>query len=195
MELDYRLGKKEDSGRIAQLDYLASGGAAEYLFHDLVENVSPVELIASSLENDEYPHSYRSAIVVEHNNEIIGMSLSFPAKYHTITDELRNFLPVDRLEHFKHFFSTRVEGSYFLDALCVDERYRNNGIGSKLIELTKRKAKDEGFDILSLIVFADNREARQLYEREGFENVRNIELQPLELVPHEGGCILMKAAT
>ena len=193
MDVTYRIGEKKDSQRIAELDYIASHGAAEFLFHDLIPNVSPVQIIASELENDHYPHSYRSTIVAEYKNEIVGMALSFPAKHHKITEEMQSFFPAERLEHLKIFFSTRVEGSYFLDALCVDKKFRGKGIGTQLIELTKRKAKDEGYLVLSLMVFADNLEAQRLYKHNGFKTVKNIDIKPHELIPHEGGCLLMKA--
>lgn len=128
-EIIFREGRKEDSNRIAELDSIASEGALDFLFHDLIPGMTPVQVVANGLENDHYPHSYRSTIVAEHNNNIIGMSLSFPSKYHAITDELRSFLPADRIGHFKDFFSSRVENSYFLDALCVEGKYRNLGVG------------------------------------------------------------------
>lgn len=106
---------------------------------------------------------------------------------------MRSFFPAERLAHFKNFFSTRVEGSYFLDALCVDEEYRNRGIGNKLISLTKTKAQKEGYNLLSLIVFADNINAQRLYQKNGFEIVKKIELRSHKLLPHEGGCFLMKS--
>ena len=193
MNIIYREGKKADSHSIAELDYIASGGAAEFLFHDLLPGYSPVQIVASNLEKDLYPHTYRSAIVAELNNKVIGMSLSFPATYHQITPEMREFLPADRLEHFKDFFSTRVVGSFFLDALCVLADYRNQGIGAQLIGLTKSKAKEKGYKTLSLIVFADNVRAQQVYRRHRFETVRTIELKSHPLIPHQGGCLLMKA--
>ncbi len=105
---------------------------------------------------------------------------------------MQKFFPAERLEHFRNFFSTRVEGSYFLDALCVDEKYQNKGVGSKLIELTKIKAQKEGYNVLSLIVFSDNINAQRLYKNRGFEIVKNIELNSHRLIPHVGGCVLMK---
>ena len=193
MNIQYRQGRKEDSYRIAELDSCASDGALDYLFHDLVPGMTPIEIVASGLENDTDPHTFRNAIIAENAGEIIGMSLSFPAKYHAMTDGLRDFLPADRLEHFREFFSTRVEGSYLLDTLCVDEEYRGRGIGSRLIELTKEIAKQAGYTVLSLIVFADNIAAQRLYRRNGFDVVKNIELKPHALIPHEGGCLLMKS--
>ncbi|MEM1251022.1 MAG: GNAT family N-acetyltransferase [Cyanobacteria bacterium P01_H01_bin.21] len=193
MKVIYREGEKADSHSIAELDYTASGGAAEFLFHDLLPGYSPVQIIASNLEKDLYPYTYRNAIVAELNNKVIGMSLSFPATYHQITPEMREFFPTDRLAHFQDFFSTRVVGSFFLDALCVLADCRNQGIGAQLIELTQSKAKEEGYNTLSLIVFADNVRAQQLYRQHGFETVRPIELKSHPLIPHQGGCLLMKA--
>ncbi len=190
-EIIFREGRKEDSNRIAELDDIASEGALDFLFHGLIPGMTPVQVVANGLENDHYPHSYRSTIVAEKNGTIIGMSLSFPSEYHTITDELRNFLPADRLEHFRDFFSSRVEDSYFLDALCVEKKYRNRGIGRELIQRTINKAGKDGFKSISLIVFADNETALRLYKRIGFETVKHIDLKPHPLIPHEGGCLLM----
>ncbi len=193
MHIDYRPARKEDCRRIAELDYIASDGAAEFLFHDLVPDASAIDVITHGLENDEDPHSFLNAIVAEHEGDVIGMALSYPAKFHQVTDEMRKFFPADRLEHFKDFFASRVDDSYLLDALCVEEDYRNQGIGEKLIDLTKTKASKEGYHTLSLIVFSDNIRAQALYQRNGFEWVKHVNLQPHEFIPHEGGCVLMKA--
>ena len=191
MNVIYRVARKEDSYRIAELDYVASGGASEYLFHDLVPDLTPIQVIASGLESDFYPHSFRNVIVAESNDEIIGMALSFPAKFHCIDDEMRNFIPSERLEHFKEFFSVRVDNSYLIDAICVDKEYRNKGIGESLLEKTIEKASKEGFSLLSLIVFADNHKAIKFYKDHGFVTLRKIELKEHELIPHIGGCLLM----
>ncbi len=193
MKVIYRKGRKEDSPHIARLDNIASDGAIEFLFHDLIPGMSPVQIVASNLENDRYPHSYRSAIIAEYQETIIGMSLSFPGKYHEITKEMKRFFPRDRINHFKDFFSAPVKDSYFLDAICVKEDSRSKGIGSTLIEQTKIKAVKEGYDSLCLLVFKDNAKAQRVYKRNGFEVIDRINLAAHELMPHDGGCLLMKA--
>jgi MFS family permease len=109
----------------------------------------------------------------------------------TISEEMRRYFPKDRLAHFNNFFSSRVEESFYLDGLGVAPNYQRLGIGSRLIELTKKKTRQEGYNALSLIVFADNTEAIKLYERCGFQTVKPIELNPHERIPHQGGCLLM----
>ncbi|WP_070963443.1 GNAT family N-acetyltransferase [Vibrio sonorensis] len=191
MQITYRTGNKNDVTRIAQLDYIASDGAVEYLFNGLIEGVSALQLLTSGLEQDIEPHTFRQCIVADSGEKVIGMALSYPASYHGITDELTNFLPPDRLEHFRELYSSRVEGSYFLDAMCVDEKHRGKGIGKSLLNKTKEKAKSDGYSQLSLIVFADNLAAITLYKQQGFKVVKKISLEPHALIPHQGGCLLM----
>ena len=190
-DIRFREGRFEDCRRIAELDDMASGGAVDYLFHDLIPGLTPVQIVAENFKRDEYPYTYKSAVVAQHDHRVIGFALSYPAEHHTISEEMRHFFPPDRLKHFNDFFSTRVEGSYYLDGLGVDRKYQRNGIGGRLIDLTKEKAGREGYCALSLIVFADNVRAIKLYERHGFQTVRHIELDPHERIPHKGGCLLM----
>lgn len=194
MNVTYRRGTKDDCQKIAELDYIASEGAIEYLFHDLVPNMSAIQVVNNGLAQDVYPHSFRSAIVAEIEKQVVGMTLSYPAKLHRITEELKAFLPKERLEHFEDFYSSRVDGSYLLDALCVFEKHRKKGIGKSLLIKTMNKARDEGYNELSLIVFSDNQNAINFYKTNAFETVKSIKLLPHQLLPHEGGCMLMKRA-
>ena len=192
MKIKYRLGEIQDSEKIAELINIASDGVVEYLFHDLVPGMSPVQVVAHYLENDNYPHSYKSTFVAVDGNTIVGMALSYPSSYHKITDEMRSFLPANRLEHLSHFYSSRIENSWYLDALCVIESHRRSGIGEKLISLTKEKAIENRYTALSLITFADNEFAIPVYKRTGFEIVQKVELGGNEFIKHEAGCLLMK---
>jgi len=58
--------------------------------------------------------------------------------------------------------------------------------------LTRKKATKAGYNVLSLIVFADNINAQRLYWRCGFKMVENVELESHEFIPHQGGCLLIK---
>jgi ribosomal protein S18 acetylase RimI-like enzyme len=195
MEIKYRPGEKKDCAKLAELINIASDGVVEYLFHGLVPGMTPVQVIAHNHENDNYPHSYKSAIVATDKNDIAGMALSYPSSYHKITDDMRSFFPADRLEHLSAFYSSRVDNTWFLDALCVIESHRRCSIGENLISLTKEKAIENGYNALSLIVFADNTLAIPVYERTGFEIVQRVELRGNEFINHEDGCLLMKCET
>ena len=195
MDITYRAAKKPDCLRMAEMINIASGGVVEFLFHDLIPELTPVQIVAHNLENTRGSHTYKNTIVAECDNRIVGMALSFPSHLHEVTAEMRQFFPADRLEHLSDFYAARVEDSYFLDAICVEEKMRGIGIGSQLISLTKKKAKQSGFDTVSLVVFADNAAALRVYRRHKFEIVAPVELNSHERIPHEGGCLLMKSRT
>ena len=162
MEITYRTGQKEDCPKLAEFVYMASDGVVEYLFHDLIEGVSPVQIVAHNLVKDSGYYTYRNTIVAESGPDVVGASFHYPSRYHGISEQMRQFFPSDRLEHLKHILGGRIEESLYLDTLCVDKRYRNNGIGGELISMTKEKAARDGFPALSLITLADNTAAHRL---------------------------------
>ena len=194
MEILYRPAKKKESLRLAELINIASEGGIDYLFHDLIPGMTPVEIVAHGLEGDEEHHTYRNALVAQQGLKAVGIALSYPSHLHRITDEMRRLIPKERLEPLQSFYSVQVENSLYLDALCVEEAFRGRGIGSELITLVKAKAEEIGYQALSLMVFADNTRAQRLYWRHGFEVVQRVELTPHPLIPHEGGCLLMRCA-
>ena len=192
MNITYRAGGREDCPRLAEFVYIASDGVVEFLFHDLIDGVSPIQMVAHNLEKDSGYYTYKNTFVAESDTGVVGACFYYPSRYHVISDEMKAFFPADRIDHLKHILSGRVEDSLYLDTLCVDEKVRRNGIGGELIALTKKKATEEGFNALSLIALADNTNAHRLYFRCGFEVVAEVPMEPHELIPHEGGALLMR---
>lgn len=62
-----------------------------------------------------------------------------------------------------------------LEFLSVSQKYRGQGIGSKLIEQTEKYAKDMGFKTLTLDVIDSNPRAKKLYEDFGFVEAKYID--------------------
>lgn len=191
MDILYRNGKKEDCTKIGEGIDKASGGILEFLFHGLVKNRTAGQVMADLLRNGSGNESYTNAIVAEYQNEVIGIVYSYSARFHEISDETRKFFPSDRLKFLADFYNSRVDESLFLDSIYVEEKFRGQGIGSKLIALTKQKAKENGYKQLSLMVMSDNQIARQTYERSGFKIVKHINVKEHWLIPNKGGIYLL----
>lgn len=191
MDITYRRATIEDCDKIAEGIELASGGIIEFLFHGLLEDYTAVQVISNLLRDEKGYETYKNAIVAEYQNEVIGIVYSYPAKYHEISEESRNFFPSDRLEFLGEFFNSRVENSLFLDSIYVKEEFRGKGVGSRLIQLTKEKAKESGFSQLSLMVMNSNSTARRSYERNDFKIVRHIDVKEHHLMPNKGGIYLL----
>ena len=60
--------------------------------------------------------------------------------------------------------------SYLIDGLYVEEKYRNNGIATKLIENALTIIKD--VDFIDINVMANNLDAINLYKKFGFNEFR-----------------------
>ena len=191
MATEYRAAEKADCARIAELIHMASDGVVEFLFHDVVPDKTAAQMVAYNLETSAGPHSYKSAVVAVDGGNVSGMALSYPSSYHKITDEMRGFFPAERLDHLNDFYSVEVPDSWFLDALGVDTGYRRKGVATRLVELTRKKAIKNNYDMLSLITFADNTPALALYERLGFKAAAKIQLDGNAYIPRSNGCLLL----
>ncbi len=191
VDVHYRSGRKGDSRELAELISLSSGGVVDYLYHGVFPGRSPVRIIADILEDDIYPITYKNAIVAEHKGLIAGMALSFPSRFHGVNPVLASSLPPEQLDHMHDFYLARVDDSWYADALGVHERFRGQGIGKRLMELTEERAREAGYGVVSLIVFADNTPAVNLYCSLGFRVVRRVELAGNDFIHHTGGCLLL----
>ena len=69
--------------------------------------------------------------------------------------------------------SMRYRKQLNIDAICVDEKYRGKGIGTKILESIKEIAKTKGCTDLYLTVNQENENAIKVYEKFGFK-VKNI---------------------
>ncbi|MHC1696310.1 MAG: N-acetyltransferase family protein [Eubacteriales bacterium] len=55
----------------------------------------------------------------------------------------------------------------YIQDFIVNEDYRNNGIGSQLMDESKKWAKERGLEYLRLSVFPNNKAAQRFYNRHG----------------------------
>ena len=66
-------------------------------------------------------------------------------------------------------------GEFYIDSLAVSLPYRNQGVGTALIEKAKEMAKEKGIGVVTLAVEPENR-AKRLYQRLGFAYQRMIKI-------------------
>jgi ribosomal protein S18 acetylase RimI-like enzyme len=192
MEMKYRQGRREDCRELSSLVDEASGGVVDFLFHDLLPGITPIQVVAQNLAADHEPHTYKNTVVAVADGSVAGLALSYPSRLHRISEEMRAFLPAERLAYLDTFYASRVEDSLYLDALAVKSSFRGQGVGSRLLDRVRERALDEDFPFLSLMVFADNDNAIRLYLRHGFEVFKKIPLARHPRIPHVGGCLLMR---
>ncbi|MEM8828393.1 MAG: GNAT family N-acetyltransferase [Cyanobacteria bacterium P01_G01_bin.19] len=187
----FRPAYVKDASAIARLTIAASGGILEFLFAELVEAMTAEDILTVAITAEEGNLSYRNTLVAEKEASVIAIANSYSAVKHRITIEMRDFIPQERLVVLEDFFASRVNDSLFLNALSVKSEYRRQGIGKRLVEKVKQKARAEGFASVSLIVLTDNLPAISLYSSLGFEEIKQIEIVSHPSIAHRNRAKLM----
>ncbi len=66
----------------------------------------------------------------------------------------------------------RERSIYYIDDLCVDERYQHRGIGRALMDACITDARARGCDAVELNVWENNESAKRFYESYGMKTQR-----------------------
>lgn len=88
-----------------------------------------------------------------------------------INDEIVGFIMFNISEKDNPIMKYRKQLS--IEAICVDEKCRREGIGTALLEYVNKLGKENGCTHLYLTVNKENENAIKVYEKFGF-NVKNI---------------------
>ena len=71
--------------------------------------------------------------------------------------------------------SLKIDRNWLIiDDICVDEKYRGNGIGTELVEFAKKLALENGLDKIELNVYENNQNAVRFYKRLGFTTQKRV---------------------
>jgi ribosomal protein S18 acetylase RimI-like enzyme len=76
--------------------------------------------------------------------------------------------------------------------ITVDPGFRRHGIASQLVRRIAERSAAEGYDRVSLHVWADNGPACAFYRAKGFKEIARAPVPWHPGLPHEGGSILMR---
>ena len=116
-------------------------------------------------------YSYLNTIVaLNDNDEVIGICVSYDG-----ADLLRLRKPFEEEEmkrfgmDFSQMQPESSAGEMYFDTLCVDSRYRHQGIASSLIIASIGKALTLDFPAVGLLVDFGNPNAERLYTATGFK--------------------------
>ena len=179
-----RPARKDDCTTIARLYSISSDGVADYIWESLAEaGENRLHFGQRRYEREGTDFSYQNCVMVERDNETLGMIVAFPIHVDPSYVESDPVLaPYCKLEE---------DNSYYICGVAIFPEFRNQGLGSLLMEHAERTAKTRGYAKLSLIVFAENTGAKKLYERIGYTEVMREPIVPHPLIRMTGDAILM----
>ena len=183
-EYTIRSARKDDCPAIAALYSISSEGIADYIWSKLAKPEEDILMVGRRrYEREDSLFSYQNCTVVESDGATVGMLVAFPMYIDSSEKETDPVLaPYSRLEE---------DNSYYICGIALFPEHRGNGVGTRLLDLAERHAREEGFRKISLIVSEQNRGAMRLYERAGFEEVKREAIYPHPLIHCTGDAILM----
>jgi ribosomal protein S18 acetylase RimI-like enzyme len=180
----FRPARKEDCATIATLYSIASAGLADYFWTKIAEPEEDILTVGRRrYERDDSVFSYRNCTVVENEGKAVGMLVAFPMHAHPSDEESDPVLvPYRKL---------REDNSYYICGMALFPRYRGQGIGTRLLALAEKHARDKEFEKVSLMVFEQNAGAKRLYDKTGYREVSREPVYPHPLIHYTGDAILM----
>lgn len=105
--------------------------------------------VAMSIELFETLVAKQQLVVAENDHHLLGI-LSF----------------VEKSTHDTNLVKRNV---IYIHVMAIDEYYRGQGIGHQLFDFVKKIAEEKHYDGLELSVNVQNKNAKAMYEKYGFE--------------------------
>ena len=183
-----RQAESSDADSLAKLINLAGEGIPNWLWtRACLEGQTPLEIGIERAKRQNGGFSYTNALVAESGGDPIGMVLSYP-----ITDAPTQN-PDDLPAPIAPFVVLEKQSvnTWFVNALAVFDEGQNQGIGSKLLSAAEHQASANGFDKMSIQVYAQNTGAVRLYRRLGYVRVESEPVRLHPSPPHYTGDVLL----
>jgi len=196
----FRAANVNDCPKIAQLFSIATDGVSNYVWSTLQADypgLSLLEIGTKRFASEQTDFSYQNCVVVEHNNEVVGMMVTFeasetesePTSGVTNNSEISSSQPA----FLAPYYRLKAPGTWYIAGLAVFPDFRGQGIGTQLLSITRQQAQQQGFQELSLLAFEQNTRAIKLYERNGFTVIDYAPVVPHKLIRYVGNVLLMIA--
>jgi ribosomal protein S18 acetylase RimI-like enzyme len=139
-----------------------------------------MEILTDVCVQENTHYSYRNTFIAELDGEIAGMMIAVDGKNYRFQREnmypqLKGLFDVAFGKGWEEMEDEAKAGEYYIDSLAVSLPYRNQGVGTALIEKAKEMAREKGIGVVTLAVEPENR-AKRLYQQLGFGYQRRIEI-------------------
>ena len=133
-----------------------------------------LEILAEAMLEPDYRYGYTRGLVNEIDGQVAGVAFGYPDKDEpTIDEPLTKILESYGLDKEMKLFIDQetLQNEWYLDTICVDEKFRGKGVGSALLAALPKIAQRDGYTTIGLSVDKANPHAKRLYERHGFQVV------------------------
>jgi ribosomal protein S18 acetylase RimI-like enzyme len=167
-----RKATKEDVAYIAEGIYHAFLLEDEGLYNQWIRTLKEV------CAQEDTHYSYKNTWIAEVDRERAGMMIAVDGEHYReqrdkMYPQLKELFDVAFGKGWDEMEDEAKAGEFYIDSLAVSLPYRNQGVGTALVEKAKEMAKEIGIERVTLAVEPKNT-AKKLYQRLGFVFEREI---------------------
>jgi GNAT superfamily N-acetyltransferase len=165
-----RPATRDDATQLVALIDIASRGLLTWVWTQMtVPGQSALEVGRSRIrDREDLPSHFSKWIILENFTDIIGgvAGYAIPAPYNPgdMTGLPSLYAPMLELEAL-------AAGTWYLMALAVFPEFRRKGHATTMLDFAERKAMEEGYSRMTIMVNSSNIDALRLYRRRGFREV------------------------
>ena len=165
---------------IEDVAYIAEGIYHAFLLEDEGLYNQWIRTLKEVCGQEDTHYSYRNTWIAEVNGERAGMMIAVDGEHYReqrdkVYPQLKGLFDMAFGKGWDEMEDEAKSGEFYIDSLAVSLPYRNQGVGTALIEKAKEMAKEKGISVVTLAVEPENR-AKRLYQRLGFAYQREIEI-------------------
>ena len=188
-DVTFRPATRSDARVIAELFRISSEGVADYVWSQLddpeLEGLPLIDIGERRYAREDADFSYQNCDIAEIDGEPVGMLHAYKMGSDVGSP------PADMDPVLRPYMELEEPESLYISGLAILDKFRGEGIGTRLLDFAYKRARAEGLKKVSLICFAENQAAYRLYQREGFSDRARRPVMPHDLIKHGGDAVLM----
>lgn len=174
----FRRLEYDEANKVAPWIYETDRFLFNNLFYNKKNSIKAIEKLIQSDYVNPYHRTFITVVYDDNPQDIMGVSVAFKGNnissedtFNALTDtECTNVKRIILHEILDLLFASYVrKNDYYIGNLYVLEEYRNDGLGSKLVEKCKQKARQSNSNNILVDVEYSKDYLLDFYSRLGFE--------------------------
>jgi ribosomal protein S18 acetylase RimI-like enzyme len=190
--LVFRAALPSDAYALAELSIVAGDGMYEFLLEDMAPKPMLAGLMARSMKREDGGFNWRHCYVAD-DKGVVGMVNAFPAVW--LREEKEDMLPQDKVRVLEPIDQAQDWASFLVNGIAVRSYYWKRGVGKRLLAWAVGQAQAAGFATVTANVWADNAAGCGLFESQGFNLKKRIEIADYAGLRRVGGNFLYSLDT
>ena len=165
-----RHANRDDAAQLLALIDIASRGLLIWVWSQMTaQGQSALEIGRSRIrDREDLPSHFSNWTILENSNDVIGGVAGYPIPTPYNPGDIAGlpslYAPMLELEAL-------AAGTWYLMALAVFPEFRRKGHATAMLAFAERKAQEEGFARMTIMVNSSNTDALGLYQRHGFREI------------------------